>query len=171
MDENNKKDDIGYSDNEFIKNIEYQIDILKSDKDKLERNGLILACAGLIISFLFTLVTCSRSATKSLEAIKDLIGAESVADLLSHENFRGSYAFIIVIIGIIVALIGGFMAYSSKRAGEYGMQAKITFIIVIITLVVSLVPNITIWAYNNALNNATGKAVKEIVQEQPDKWK
>lgn len=53
MDENNKKDDIGYSDNEFIKNIEYQIDILKSDKDKLERNGLILACVGLIISFLF----------------------------------------------------------------------------------------------------------------------
>lgn len=138
---------------DFVMQTGSQFKDFTHDKEKLERTGLICAAAGFIISFIFTIITCSRSASISIN-VKGIKNIDSINTLTMLQRYRVSYFFILVVIGAVIAIAGGIMAFMSKKGKEFGIMAKITFILVIVTLVFATIPNMTVCAYNNSLNNA-----------------
>lgn len=131
---------------QFVKQVGSQVESFTKNKELLEKVGLICACAGFLVSFIFTIVSCSKSASNSISTV----------------GFKGSYLFLFVVAGMVISIAGGVMAFMSKRGEDFGMMAKITFLVVIVTLIFAIIPNVTICAYNNSLNNAMEKSLKDI---------
>lgn len=134
---------------QFTQQVGSQMGDFAKNKDLLEKVGLICAGAGFAISFIFTIISCSKSASNSI----------------SVSGFKGSYLFIVVLVGMLVSIAGGVMAFMSKRGEDFSNMAKLTFLVVIVTLVFGIIPNITICAYNNSLNNASEKYVKDAIKD------
>lgn len=105
--------------------------------------GLGCASAGFLLSFIMTFVACNLSAEKITDSSK----------------FSGSYAFIGVLIGAIIAIAGGVFAFLSREAGTgvwngFDLFALISFALVVVTLIFTTFPHITICAYNNAIEDS-----------------
>lgn len=140
-----------------------QLKSFVQNKELMGNVGLICACIGFAVSFIFTFISCSKSASNS-------ISIKNISKMSGVGNFRGSYLFIVVVIGMILAIAGGVMAFMSKQGEDFGMKAKLTFLVVIVTMVFAIIPNATICAYNNSLNNATEDAIGDILKDYPSLW-
>lgn len=145
---------------DFVMQTGSQFKDFAHDRERLERTGLICAAAGFVISFIFTIITCSRSASISIN-VKGIKNIDSIDTITMLQRYRVSYFFILVIIGAAIAVAGGIMAFMSRKGKEFGIMAKVTLVLVIVTLVFATIPNMTVCAYNNSLNNAVQEMMED----------
>lgn len=114
-----------------------------STKKLFEIIGLGCAALGCLLTFIFNIVTCSRSPKASMD---------------SKDGFSISLWVIGVVIAAIIAVAGAVLAILSKEKGEkLGMMAMIAIIVAGVALVFAIIPNATICAYNCALTDEMGK--------------
>lgn len=154
---------------QFVRQMGNHVEDFTKNKELLGKVGLICACAGFAISFIFTFISCSKSASNSV-SIKNISKMSSLNQLSGVGSFRGSYFFIIVVIGMVLAIAGGVMAFMSKQGEDFSMKAKLTFLVVIVTMIFAIIPNVTICAYNNSLNNATEEAIEDMLKDYSSLW-
>ena len=112
------------------------------NKKLLGMIGLGCSAGGFLLSFIMTFVSCNLS-----------------FDKLKELDFDGSYAYIVVLLGAIVAIAGGVLSFLSREEGKgvfmgFDIFALISFGLVIVTLLFATFPHITICAYNNALEDS-----------------
>lgn len=112
------------------------------NKKLLGMIGLGCSAGGFLLSFIMTFVSCNLS-----------------FDKLKELDFDGSYAYIVVLLGAIIAIAGGVLSFLSREEGKgvfmgFDIFALISFGLVIVTLLFATFPHITICAYNNALEDS-----------------
>lgn len=114
-----------------------------SQKKMFEYIGLGCSCLGFLLTFIFTIVTCSR-------------GAEVAKSNFSRWKFEfGMSKWIIaVIIGVIIAIAGLVFSILSKEQGAN--LSKISMIAILVacaTIIFAIFTNATICSYNCTMNN------------------
>ena len=108
------------------------------NKNILDYVGLGCSSLGLLMVFIFNIITCSRGD----EVLKD------------DFKFGMSLWIIAVIFGAIIAVAGGvlsFLAAGSVR--NLSMIGKISIIVAAVALFLAIVPNVTICSYNCRLQS------------------
>ncbi len=118
------------------------------NKKLLGMIGLGCSAGGFLLSFIMTFVSCNLS-----------------FDKLKELDFDGSYAYIVVLLGAIIAIAGGVLSFLSREEGKgvfmgFDIFALISFGLVIVTLLFATFPHITICAYNNALEDSIKSALR-----------
>lgn len=108
---------------------------------------IAVACGGVgfLLSFIFTIVSCNASADNLLK------------DLMKGKDPHGSYFFILVLLGAIIAIAGAVFAFLSREAGTgvwngFDIFAITAFALCVVTLLFAIFPHVTICAYNCKLN-------------------
>lgn len=109
------------------------------EKKKLfEIIGISCAGVGFLLTFIFTFISCSSSAKK----------------VATKGDYDGSLLFIVVVVGAILAIGGGVLAFLSKEQGaKFGIMALITFGLVAVTMLFAVLPHATICAYNCSMKD------------------
>lgn len=113
-----------------------------------EMLAVILAGAGMFLTFLGTILTCSCSATKSVE-----------------EGFSLSAVFILTIFGILAAIAAVVLAImaekDTKSPVKAGKFAKIAAVVGIFAIIWGILPTMFICSYNCSLESAMEDALKD----------
>lgn len=109
-----------------------------STKQILGYVGLGCSCLGCLLTFIFSIITCSRAGS-----------------IFYKENeFKMSLWIIGVIIAALIAIAGLVLSILSMKKGQ--KMSKITMIAIIVAVVAivyALIPNATICSYNCILND------------------
>lgn len=114
-----------------------------STKKMFEYIGLGCSCLGFLLTFIFTIVTCSRGAEV----------AKSNFSKLKLE-FGMSKWIIAVIIAVIIAIVGLVFSVLSKEQGaNLSKIAMIAIIVAGATIIFAIFTNATICSYNCTMNN------------------
>lgn len=127
-------------------------------KKMFEYIGLGCSCLGFLLTFIFTIVTCSR-------------GAEVVKDNMSKfkMEFGMSKWVIGVVIAVMIAIAGLVLSILSKEKGAN--LSKISMIAVIVAsaaIVFAIFTNATICSYNCTMNNEIEDVYKSAISDYFD---
>ena len=100
--------------------------------------GISCAGVGLLLSFIFTFLSCSFSAKNIVKG-----------------DYNGSLMFIAVAVGAVIAIAGAVFAFLSMTKGEkMSIMVLITFGLVAATIIFATIPHITLCAYNCSIESA-----------------
>lgn len=120
-----------------------------SNFNLFEMLSLILAGAGMFMTFLGTILTCSCSASKSMEG----------------EGFSTSAVFILTIFGIIAAIGGVVLAImamkDTKATVKAGKFSKIAAVLGIFAIIWGVLPTTFICAYNCSLESEMEESIED----------
>lgn len=117
-----------------------------ADKKLFELIALGCSCLGCLLSFIFTIVTCSRGPKASFSKNSD--------------GYTMSLWIIGVIIAAIIAIAGIVFAILSKeKEQKLGMMAMIAIAVSAVALIFAIIPNVTICSYNCCLNDEIKRSV------------
>lgn len=116
---------------------------LTSDSTKkiFEYVGLGCSALGCLLTFIFSIVTCSRGG----------------AVFFDKHKFKMSLWIIGVIIAVIIAIAGLVLTILSKEKGQkLSKLAMVSIILAVVAIIYAIIPNATICTYNCMLNDKLG---------------
>lgn len=114
-----------------------------STKKMFEYIGLGCSCLGFLLTFIFTIVTCSRGAS----VVKSNFSKFKL-------EFGMSKWVIGVVIAVIIAIAGLVFSILSKEQGaNLSKIAMIAVIVSAVTIIFAIFTNATICSYNCVMNN------------------
>ena len=118
-----------------------------STKKLLEYIGAGCAFLGALLGFIFSIVTCSRGATATIKK--------------ASTHLVMSYAWIGVLIAVIICIAGIVLLILSKEKGQkLSKLAMIALIVAAVAVVYVALVHITICSYNCTFNNYIDDTIK-----------
>lgn len=112
-----------------------------STKKIFEYVGLGCSALGCLLTFIFSIVTCSRGG----------------AVFFDKQKFKMSLWIIGVIIAVIIAIAGLVLSILSKEKGQkLSKIAMVSIILAVVAIIYAIIPNATICTYNCMLNDKLG---------------
>lgn len=114
-----------------------------SQKKMFEYIGLGCSCLGFLLTFVFTIVTCSRGAEV----------ARSNFSRFKLEFGMSKWVFAVVF-GVLVAIAGLVFSILSKEQGaNLSKMSMIAVLVACVTIIFAIFTNVTICSYNCTMNN------------------
>lgn len=129
----------------------YQTNAKSAPANILSILAISLSAAGLLFAVVGTFWSCSASAENSI----------------SDQKFQGSLIFFIAFFGLMLAIAGVVLVVIPLiQKKQLDMMQKISIAVATVAIVMALLPNITICAYNSALNHVDDNKAQKKANEE-----